>query len=407
MKNNAEKTLFTQRATANHVRKRHSYLFFTPFKGQSFHSNGVKGALIIIALLLSFAVSRTALAFPKSGAGHSEGVIQGSQIEEQSAPQPSPEEIEQLEKLRRAGMEEARKIVAAKVNDTPITMEQVITMMNRLAAATRQAPTTPEGIEAVKKDAIDRLILQELAYQKAKADGLKVEQQDIDNALVNLIASLGEEDEAYSDFLKKEMLTEEELKARIERDLLLEMIFTREVLDKAAVPADVVRKEYEAVKDKYILPEKIEVTDVLFLLDIKDKKSMEKAKEILKIIRADKNKDPWNLVLDGSFIVRYYDIKKEREPILYKEAKKLKPGQLSGIIKTDKNLHIIKLKTYSPERQLTFDEVKGSIEGKFRYEAQMARLKEWESELRKDAKIEIFETENKKEDSSQTTDEKK
>jgi hypothetical protein len=117
---------------------------------------------------------------------------------------------------------------------------------------------------------------------------------------------------------------------------------------------------------------------------------MKKANEVLKRINADKSKDPWSLVLDGTFIVRDVTIQKDGE--LYAAAKMLKPTKLSGVIKARDGLHIIKLKTYSPEHQLTFDEVKGSLEGKFKVEAQQKRLEEWERELRKDAKIDIKDT---------------
>jgi parvulin-like peptidyl-prolyl isomerase len=90
--------------------------------------------------------------------------------------------------------------------------------------------------------------------------------------------------------------------------------------------------------------------------------------------------------------VRNVDILKDKQKELYAAARKLKAGGLSGVIKTSDGLHIIKLKTYSPERQLSFDEARGSLEGKFRVEAQQKRLEEWGRELRTNAKIELEDT---------------
>lgn len=114
-----------------------------------------------------------------------------------------------------------------------------------------------------------------------------------------------------------------------------------------------------------------------------------KAEEVLKEIQDEKDQNAWKLSLDGTFIVRVYDINKDRDKELYAAAKKLKEGQLSGIIKTAKALHIIKIKTYAPERQLTLEEVRGNIENALRVPAQDRRMLEWEQELRQDAKIEI------------------
>ena len=48
-------------------------------------------------------------------------------------------------------------------------------------------------MEEVKKQLFDRLILQELAYQKARALGLNAEQKNIDDAIANFKANVGGE----------------------------------------------------------------------------------------------------------------------------------------------------------------------------------------------------------------------
>jgi parvulin-like peptidyl-prolyl isomerase len=89
-------------------------------------------------------------------------------------------------------------------------------------------------------------------------------------------------------------------------------------------------------------------------------------------------------------MVRNLTVRKEREKELYNAAKKLKPQGLSGVIETPQSVHIIKLKEYSPERQLTFDEAKPKIEEKLKGPYQDKKTKEWEEELKKDAKIELM-----------------
>ena len=68
----------------------------------------------------------------------------------------------------------------------------------------------------------------------------------------------------------------------------------------------------------------------------------------------------------------------------------MQPGDLSSVIKAADGLHIMTLKSASPERQLTFEEVKKSLEGKFIITARQDRLREWERELKRDAAIEIM-----------------
>lgn len=292
--------------------------------------------------------------------------------------EPTDEEIE-MERRRKQGLEDAKKVVAAKVNDAPVTMYAVIMMMNRIGYK--------EDVQAVKDEALNKLIIQELAYQKAITDGLKIEEDNIDKAISNFTENLGGE-EAFKSFLDKENLTEEELREQARRSLTIEAILFKEVQEKIKVQEDDLKQEYEHMKDRLIFPEKVSVVDVYFLKS--DQAAMKNAQAILKKIKADKDKDPWKLVLDGTFIVRYMELKKDKHKEVYEEAKKLKVGQLSDIIKAPESLHIIKLENYSSEKQATLDDVREWLEEKLKAPALQKRLLEWEEELKKDAKIEII-----------------
>ena len=68
------------------------------------------------------------------------------------------------------------------------------------------------------------------------------------------------------------------------------------------------------------------------------------------------------------------------------------PQDLSGIIATPAGVHIIKLESYTPERQLSFGEAKPQIEAQLKNPAREKRTREWELELKQSAKIEILET---------------
>jgi len=281
-------------------------------------------------------------------------------------------------------------IVVAKVNGVEITMESFAKMTGSLNLEKAHEDASPNSLKEAKKEALDQLILQELAYQKAKAEGMAVEKKVLDNTLADLKRKLGGEDK-LREFMEKERITEEELSRRVERQLILRRILMREIINKVSVSEEEVRKEYEKEKENYVRPEKITIVDVVFFLKPEDADSMRKAEEIRKKIDDDKDKNPSSLVSDGLFVVRDMEIKESQEKALYDEAKRLKVGELSGIFAAEGNLHVIKLKEYTPFKQFTFEEMKNWIEGKSRTEAMKKRVKEWGAELRKDANIEIME----------------
>jgi parvulin-like peptidyl-prolyl isomerase len=180
------------------------------------------------------------------------------------------------------------------------------------------------------------------------------------------------------------------LRAEIKRRILLQRIYVREVTEKVSITDDDVRKEYERRKNEYIVPDKVAVIDVVFLMELDSQASRGKANEILAKINADKDRNPMNLVPDGTFIVRSLDLEKEKDPELYDTARKLKEGELSGVIKTADSLHIIQLTRYTPEKQTPYEEVKGPLKDKLRVEAQVKRFQTWEQELKSRAKIELL-----------------
>lgn len=281
----------------------------------------------------------------------------------------------------------AKKIVVARVNGAEITMFDLVKMMNRIGAK-KAAATTPANAEEVKKEALDRLILQELAWQKAQAEGLRTKKENIDTAIANLKENIGGE-EKYRELLDQEQVTENDLRLQVERSLTLEAIFAKDVYEKVVVPEEELKKAYEREKGKYIQPERVSIIDVYFFTKTGDESLAEKAESIRSRLLADKNRDPWQLIPDGTFTVRNYEPRKEKDRDLFEEAKKLKKDEISRVIKTTDGVHIVKLREYSPERQLTLEEVRPNLEKQLRAPAQEMRLREWERELRAKAKIEI------------------
>ena len=295
------------------------------------------------------------------------------------------------QEVKKIGRDEARKIVAARVNGTDIMLDAVMQLAARMDIQMTHAHSS-EGpsVEAIQKEALDSLILQELAYQKAKARGIAVEQKAVDAALADIKTKAGGE-EAYKKSLKQSALTEEQLRAQTEKNLILESIYKQEVLDTISVSEEKIKEEYEKNKAFFTQPEKISVVDVVMSPSPSDKGAEARAQEVLKKIGENSN-DPNKLVQDGTFAVREYEPKKDNDSDkgLYEAARKLKPGEVSGVIKTDNGLHIIKLVEYNPEKLHTFAEVKGVIEKKLRTDAQNEKTREWFARLKKDAKIEIL-----------------
>ena len=305
---------------------------------------------------------------------------------------------EEMNGDKAGGPAKTEEAVVAKVNGVPITRGSLERMVTKFAQETAaQEKKVLEEIDRgeLREKALDRLIFQELVYQRARHEGIKADQKDIDAAMDKMKAQAGGE-EAYRKFLEGISKTEDDARAAVERSLTMELIYKREISDKITVSEDDVKREYEREKDKFVIPEVVSVIDVIFFLDAGKAESFKKAEELREKIVGDKDKNPWNLVPDGTFVVRELAIKKATDEELYKEARKLKEGELSGVIKTNDSLHLIQLKKYSPENRLTFEQMKTFVERKLISARKQELIKKWDEELRKGAKIEIMVSEKGK-----------
>jgi hypothetical protein len=146
-----------------------------------------------------------------------------------------------------------KKIVVARVTGADVSMDALVRMMNIMNASSPAASASASP-EEIRKNALDQVILRELALQEAARRELRVEKEDVSRAMDNIIMRLGHE-QGFTEFLEKQQLTEDEVRAQVEKSLLLQLIFNKEVLNKISVSNDDVRREYESRKDQYVTPE--------------------------------------------------------------------------------------------------------------------------------------------------------
>jgi parvulin-like peptidyl-prolyl isomerase len=285
----------------------------------------------------------------------------------------------------------AGKEVVAKVNGVAITAAALQARVSRVLKARGHggAGAGQEDYNAIVRKALDKLIVQELAYQRATAEGLKVTPKELDAAIAALKERAGGE-EQYRQMLEKNNVTEGTLRKELERNRLVKRIFEKDVLSKVVISEGDIKKEYEKTKNDFVIPEKVLVDDVVLFMDTANKDSLKAAEALREKINKDKDKDPRHIPSDGTFIVREMELHKNKQKDLYEAAVKMREGEVSGVIKTADSFHIIKLKKYQPARDAGFDQVKGYVESRLRAREAGKIMTEWEENLKKGARIEIL-----------------
>ena len=142
----------------------------------------------------------------------------------------TPAEDEKRRAEYQKELQDAKKIVVARVNGVAISLYDLMNKMNQLASAyiPESHQRTPEIDQAVKQEALDILIFRELAVQEAVRQGLKIPPAALDKFIQDVREGMGSED-AYNNYLKNTDSTEESLKKEFERNQLFDMIASKEI----------------------------------------------------------------------------------------------------------------------------------------------------------------------------------
>ncbi|MCX7793696.1 MAG: peptidylprolyl isomerase [Thermodesulfovibrionales bacterium] len=295
---------------------------------------------------------------------------------------------------------QAEDKVVAVVNGVSLKESQLQRIMDELLPrAFYHQTVTAEKRAELRKKAIEELVRRELYYQEAKKKGIRVEKSDINQGLETIKKRFNSKKE-YKEALKQAGISEDELKKDIERNLIIQKFYDKEVIEKSKVSEEFLKDYYERNKKDFLRPESVRIRHILIRVEPgassdEKKEKKKEAEDILKRARAGEDfgelaynysADDWRVKGGDLGLVHRGRLLPELEEVAFK----LKPGEISDLIETIYGFHIIKMEEKVPPTQLSFDEIKDKlkreIEEKRRKELEEALIKR----LKETAKIEVM-----------------
>ncbi|OGL39937.1 MAG: hypothetical protein A3C43_00345 [Candidatus Schekmanbacteria bacterium RIFCSPHIGHO2_02_FULL_38_11] len=266
-----------------------------------------------------------------------------------------------------AGAEERKspdKVILAEVGDKKITLQDLNSKISELPLQYRGFFSDPG-----KKETFLNSLVQQIVLAK-KARELKMDQKPEISEKINDITN---------QILSQELVKEE-------------------ILKKNNISDEEIKKYYGNNVDKYREPESVKASHILIKVDEDAgeearSKSEAKAKEILE--KAKKGEDFAALAKEFSEDTatgkRGGDLGFFNKGRMVKEfndvAFKLKPGEISDIVKTRFGYHIIKVEGKKKEHQKALTEVKSQIKETLSREALRKKLDEYTKKLYEESKV--------------------
>jgi len=286
--------------------------------------------------------------------------------------------------------------VAARVNDRPIYYQQIKANVERTLAKYKRfgaAKISDEVLKQVQRSELDKQVDMELLVQA----GEKLKENDIEKKLEALLNLKSPQGHASA---KKDEPKDKEFREQARRNLLAESYLEERGLQKVRVPEEELKRFYRDNTGKFQVPEAVKVSHIMVAIAknatqeeiaqakakaekikeevLQGKKSFEElAKEHSSVDSARKGGDLG--YINPQFMPPEFD----------KVAFKLKPGEVSEVVKTKFGFHIIKAFDKKPGRTQEFAEVRGLLEKFLLSQYQDRKRAEIAMELRKDARIEV------------------
>jgi len=278
--------------------------------------------------------------------------------------------------------------VVATVNGTSLTQKDLDAELDRLIPTiTFHRSVSNEKRKFYYDQALQELINRELQYQDALARNMKPEKEKLD-AQMERIRNKFKTPEEYKAASEKEGLSEENVRARIEKNMMIQAVFSDTVTAKVKVSDEEVKQYYEKNASRFKQPESVK----LGLISAKDEK---KARDILAKLKSgdDFGEIAYNMSED-SYRAQKGDIgymhKGRMVPEIEEAAFKLKIGETSGVINAENTWFIIKLEDKKPEHQLPLEEVRDKLKKDLEKERTKELNEKWIADLRAKAKIEVL-----------------
>jgi len=302
------------------------------------------------------------------------------------------------------------KDVAAKVNGEEISLAELNTQVEQLK---KQYPTMFEGSDGegrlldFKQRLLDNLINAKLVEAAAKEKGVSVTDADVEAQIKQLKA--GFQDTAqFEQALKSAGMDEEGLKKQVREQLVTQNLIEKISANAKEPTAAEVKAYYDANKAQFEQKASTRASHILFKAD--DKATAEKVLAELKAggdfaaLAKKYSQDPGSAANGGDLGWPTTPYVAEFEAALAK----LKPGQMSQLVKTTYGWHIIKATETRKASTQSLEDAKDQIVQILQQQEKADAYQKFVDGLRKKADIEILvpELKTKASTSSETTSSK-
>ena len=290
---------------------------------------------------------------------------------------------------------------AATVNGKPIFKSQYdheLSVFQKRAAQQGQ-PLSDADLTTVKKQILENLIEAEMLYQQSQKEGVKVDDQAI-NEQIETIKKRFPDEAAYKKALEGMSVSEKEIRDQIQRGLAINQLLDTNVRQKITVTEEESNKFYDNNPNLFKQPEQIKASHILIKVapGAEESKKIQARKKIETVQKKVRQGEDFGLLAkansEGPTAQRSGDLGYFSRGQMVKPfedaAFALNVGEVSEIVETQFGYHLIKVTDKKPARTIPFKEVQQKLEQHLKNEKEKTEIQGYIENLKKSATIKRF-----------------
>jgi peptidyl-prolyl cis-trans isomerase C len=246
---------------------------------------------------------------------------------------------------------------------------------------------------------LDNLIDAEVLYQQSQKEGVKVDDQVI-NEQIETIKKRFPDEAAYKKALEGMDFSEKEIRAEIQRSLAINQLLDTNVRQKITVTEEESKKYYDNNPNLFKQPEQAKASHILIKVapDAEESKKIQARKKIETVQKKVRQGEDFGLLAkansEGPTAQREGDLGYFSRSQMVKPfedaAFALNVGEVSGIVETQFGYHLIKLTDKKAARTIPYKEVQLRLEQNLKREKEKTEIQGYIENLKKSAKIKRF-----------------
>ncbi len=286
----------------------------------------------------------------------------------------------------------------AVVNGDPVTKGQV----NRELSGHQQKmirsgqSLTPELIAGLRVQVIESLIDRTLLHQESVKEGITVTDEEVDEQFSEIRQQFTSQD-AFDSALNQMNMTEDLIKDELRSGIAVHKLISDRFGKTAEISEEEARAFYDSHPEAFVTPEQVRARHILIQADSEagEEDGQEAIRSLQKIREeAEAGKDFGDLAKEHSQCpskekggdLGYFPRGKMAKPF-EDAAFALKPGEMSGVVRTQFGHHLIKLEDRKAEGAVPFEDVQERLRIYLGREAIKEAVQSYVKQLREDAVI--------------------